>query len=80
VQVMQDRLAAVELMLLQKPIVSGHYTGHAYKTFLLPLDKGFRKVCVRQVLFTPCGHYRQSLPASPYMYFAHMIGLFSAFY
>lgn len=48
-QALQDRLAAVELMLLQKPIVSGRYTGHAYKNFLLPLDKGFRKVCARQV-------------------------------
>ncbi len=52
-QVMQDRLAAVELMLLQKPIVSGHYTGHAYKNFLLPLDKGFRKVCTRHVPPSP---------------------------
>ena len=50
---MQDRLAAVELMLLQKPIVSGHYTGHAYKNFLLPLDKGFRKVCARQAPASP---------------------------
>ncbi|BDA49627.1 hypothetical protein COCOBI_14-2470 [Coccomyxa sp. Obi] len=46
-QVLQDRLAAVELMLMQRPIVSGYYTGHAYKNFLLPLDKGFRKVCAR---------------------------------
>lgn len=46
-QVLQDRLAAVELMLMQRPIVSGYYTGHAYKNFLLPLEKGFRKVCAR---------------------------------
>ncbi len=34
-------MAALELMLLQKPIVSGQYTGHAFRDFVLPLEKGF---------------------------------------
>lgn len=47
VQVVQDRMAAVEMMLLQKPIVSGQYTCHAFRHFVLPLDPYFRKVMTR---------------------------------
>lgn len=46
-QVLQDRLEAVELMLLQRPIVSGRFTGHAYRHFVQPLDSAFRTVCAR---------------------------------
>jgi hypothetical protein len=53
-QVLQDRLAALELMLLQKPIVSGQFTCHAFTHFVLPLDPYFRKVVARCVRFSPC--------------------------
>ena len=43
-QLFQDRLEAVEVMLLQKPIVSGRYTGYAFRHFVLPLDPHFRAV------------------------------------
>ena len=46
-QVVQDRLAALELMLLQKPIVSGQFTSHAFRHFVVPLDPYFRKVIAR---------------------------------
>ena len=46
-QVLQDRLAAVELMLLQKPIVSGQFTSHAFRHFVVPLDPYFRKLITR---------------------------------
>ena len=46
-QVLQDRLEAVELMLMQRPIVSGRFTGHAYRHFVQPLDGAFREVCSR---------------------------------
>ncbi|BDA49628.1 hypothetical protein COCOBI_14-2480 [Coccomyxa sp. Obi] len=46
-QVLQDRLEAVELMLMQRPIVSGRFTGHAYRHFVQPLDAAFREVCSR---------------------------------
>ena len=36
-QVVQDRLAAVELMLLQRPMITGQYTERAYHNVLLPL-------------------------------------------
>ena len=36
-QVVHDRLAALEMMLLQKPIVSGRYSGCVHKRFMLPL-------------------------------------------
>ena len=36
-QVLHDRLAALEMMLLQKPIVSGRYSGCIHKRFMLPL-------------------------------------------
>lgn len=47
VQLFQDRLEAVEVMLLQKPIVSGRYTGYAFRHFVLPLDGHFRTVLQR---------------------------------
>ena len=34
-------------MLLQKPIVSGRYTGYAFHHFVLPLDPHFRAVWQR---------------------------------
>ena len=34
---LHDRLAALEMMLLQKPIVSGRYSGCIHKRFMLPL-------------------------------------------
>ena len=34
----------MEVMLLQKPIVSGCYTGYAFRHFVLPLDPHFRAV------------------------------------
>lgn len=46
-QLFQDRLEAVEVMLLQKPIVSGRYTGYAFRHFVLPLDPHFRAVWQR---------------------------------
>ena len=46
-QVLQDRLEAVELMLMQRPIVSGRFTGYAQRHFVQPLDAAFRQVCVR---------------------------------
>ncbi len=49
-QLFQDRLEAVEVMLLQKPIVSGRYTGYAYRHFVLPLDGHFRTSLQRYVL------------------------------
>lgn len=36
-QELHDRLAALEMMLLQKPIVSGRYSGCIHKRFMLPL-------------------------------------------
>ncbi|KAK9831494.1 hypothetical protein WJX81_002371 [Elliptochloris bilobata] len=36
-QVLHDRLAALEMMLLQKPIVSGRYSGCIHRRFMLPL-------------------------------------------
>ena len=36
-QVLHDRLAALELMLLQKPIVSGRYSGVIHQRYMLPL-------------------------------------------
>ena len=48
-QLFQDRLEAVEVMLLQKPIVSGRYTGYAFHHFVLPLDPYFRAVWQRCV-------------------------------
>ncbi len=61
VQVMQDRMAAVELMLLQKPIVSGQFTGHAFRDFMLPLEKGFRSLFER--CCTPLLHICASVAA-----------------
>ena len=46
-QLFQDRLEAVEVMLLQKPIVSGRYTAYAFRHFVLPLDAHFRAVWQR---------------------------------
>lgn len=46
-QLFQDRLEAVEVMLLQKPIVSGRYTAYAFHHFVLPLDPHFRAVWQR---------------------------------
>ena len=43
-QLFQDRLEAVEVMLLQKPIVSGRYTGYAFRHFVLPIDPHFQAV------------------------------------
>jgi len=55
VQLFQDRLEAVEVMLLQKPIVSGRYTGYAFRHFVLPLDAHFRTVWKRSVASArPC--------------------------
>lgn len=47
VQVLQDRLEAVELMLIQKPIVSGRYSGHAFHYFVRPLHPAFQDLCNR---------------------------------
>ena len=33
-----DRLVALEMMLLQKPIVSGRYSGVIHKRYMLPLQ------------------------------------------
>ncbi|KAK9904804.1 hypothetical protein WJX75_002805 [Coccomyxa subellipsoidea] len=46
-QVLQDRLEAVELMLMQRPIVSGRFTDYAHRHFVQPLDAPFRDVCAR---------------------------------
>lgn len=46
-QVLQDRLEAVELMLMQRPIVSGRFTDYAHRHFVQPLDAAFRDVCAR---------------------------------
>ncbi|KAK9815502.1 hypothetical protein WJX72_004760 [[Myrmecia] bisecta] len=42
--VLLDRLAAVELMLQQKPIVSGRYSAAPFKHLLEPIDKRLRAV------------------------------------
>ena len=34
---LHDRLAALEMMLLQKPIVSGRYSGVIHQRYMLPL-------------------------------------------
>ena len=34
---LHDRLAALEMMLLQKPIVSGRYSSCTHRRFMLPL-------------------------------------------
>ena len=36
-QVLHERLAALEMMLLQKPIVSGQYSDVIHKRYMLPL-------------------------------------------
>jgi hypothetical protein len=51
---LQDRMAAVELMLLQKPIVCGQYTGHAFRDYVLPMEQGFRKIMARCVRRPAC--------------------------
>lgn len=37
-----DHLAAMELVLLQKPVISGRYTGAAYRILLHPMDATLR--------------------------------------
>ena len=46
-QVVHDRLAALEMMLLQKPIVSGRYSGCIHNRFMLPL-RPYYDVCMRR--------------------------------
>lgn len=43
-QVLLDRLSALQMMLLQKPVVSGHYTSAPYHNLLQPLDQYVRAV------------------------------------
>ena len=43
-QVLLDRLSALQMMLLQKPVVSGHYTSAPYHNMLQPLDQFVRAV------------------------------------
>ncbi|DBA72154.1 TPA: hypothetical protein ACH3X2_010874 [Trebouxia sp. C0005] len=43
-QVLLDRLSALQMMLLQKPVVSGHYTSAPYHNMLQPLDQYVRAV------------------------------------
>ena len=43
-QVLLDRLSALQMMLLQKPVVSGHYTSAPYHNLLQPLDQFVRAV------------------------------------
>lgn len=43
-QVLLDRLSALQMMLLQKPVVSGHYTSAPYNSLLQPIDGDLRKV------------------------------------
>lgn len=43
-QVLLDRLSALHMMLLQKPVVSGHYTSAPYHNMLQPLDQFVRAV------------------------------------
>ncbi len=43
-QVLVDRLSALQMMLLQKPVVSGHYTSAPYHNMLQPLDQFVRAV------------------------------------
>ena len=43
-QVLLDRLSALQMMLLQKPVVSGHYTSAPYHNMLQPLDQFVRGV------------------------------------
>ena len=49
-QVLLDRLAAQELVLLQRPVISGHYTGSPFVNMLAgPLDGSLRAL-FKQVL------------------------------
>ena len=43
-QVLLDRLSALQMMLLQKPVVSGHYTAAPYHHLLQPINQDVRKV------------------------------------
>ena len=45
-QVLLDRLSALQMMLLQKPVVSGHYTSAPYFYLLQPIDQDVRNVMV----------------------------------
>lgn len=50
VQVVLDRLAAQELVLLQRPVISGHYSGSPFVNMLSgPLDASLRAL-FRQVV------------------------------
>ena len=77
-QLFQDRLEAVEVMLLQKPIVSGRYTGYAFRNFVLPLDPHFRAVwqwCARSPDPPPapaCLAYLSEQPQASGSAFAHL--------
>ena len=49
-QVLLDRLAAQELMLLQRPVVSGRYSGSPFVNMLLgPLDEALRSLFAQLV-------------------------------
>lgn len=43
-QVLLDRLSALQMMLLQKPVVSGRYTSAPYHNLLQPIDQDIRSV------------------------------------
>ena len=43
-QVLLDRLSALQMMLLQKPVVSGRYTSAPYFYLLQPIDQDIRSV------------------------------------
>ena len=43
-QVLLNRLSALQMMLLQKPVVSGRYTSAPYHNLLQPIDQDIRSV------------------------------------
>ena len=64
-QVLHDRLAALEMMLLQKPIVSGRYSGCIHKRFMLPLRPYYDFTLRRWAPFRRPRGARLALPTSP---------------
>jgi hypothetical protein len=52
-QVLHDRLAALEMMLLQKPIVSGRYSNCTHRRFMLPLRPYYDHCIARRAPASP---------------------------